>query len=476
MNHNVSTLAVNQWRQKLDHAQRSHELEKGRYEVLKMAASDENIVDTLQVLCEKANAYNEEMFCSVLRLNEEEGTLHPTAAYRLPEFYCEALEGVKIGQGVGSCGTAAFRKERVIVEDINTHPFWTQYKGLALSAGLQSCWSEPIIGHDGKCYGTFAMYYAEPKTPSNEDLSFIEASANLAAIVFENKQNREQLINANKELEKTLDTRSNELFLANQKLEQAIEEQRRSHLNKVAFEKMETTTSLVVGIAHELNTPIGVTVTSLSATQSIIQDIAKKIDQGTPLSRSALQNELNNAMELLGLGSSSLLEANSLLEKFKAINTKEYMCENSYFSLIEFFNELKSSLEHVLVNHTLELDIAPVEVSISKVGLSQVFTQLIENSIQHGFKQSSGGTITLHVNQVGHELHINYQDNGVGIADDIADKIFEPFYVSNREHKGLGLGLNMVTNVVRNMFHGDIKIQPAPVGARFEIIIPISSH
>lgn len=239
---------------------------------------------------------------------------------------------------------------------------------------------------------------------------------------------------------------------------------------------METTTSLVVGIAHELNTPIGVTVTSLSATQSIIQDIAKKIDEGTPLSRSALQNELNNALELLGLGSSSLLEANSLLEKFKAINTKEYMCENSYFSLIEFFNELKSSLQHVLVNHTLELDIAPVEVSISKVGLSQVFTQLIENSIQHGFKQSSGGTITLHVNQVGHELHINYQDNGVGIADDIADKIFEPFYVSNRDHKGLGLGLNMVTNVVRNMFHGDIKIQPAPVGARFEIIIPISSH
>ncbi len=132
----------------------------------------------------QAEDSNPNMMCSVLLLNEEQSTLHPIASASLPEDYCAALDGVTIGLGVGSCGTAAFQKQRVVVEDINTHPYWAQYKALALGAGLQACWSEPIIGSKGKVFGTFAMYYAQPRSPIEGDIRFIETSANLAAEYF----------------------------------------------------------------------------------------------------------------------------------------------------------------------------------------------------------------------------------------------------------------------------------------------------
>ncbi len=176
---------------------RENKLESDRGEVLRVAAQGGDLHTILNMLCEKSEAYNPAMKSSVLRLN------------------CDALEGVTIGVGVGSCGTAAFTKQRVIVEDINTHPYWAQYKGLALGAGLQACWSEPIKGANDRVYGTFAMYFDTPKNPTQEDISFIETSANLAAVIFENHQARQDLTDANHQLSQTVDERNVQLQAAN---------------------------------------------------------------------------------------------------------------------------------------------------------------------------------------------------------------------------------------------------------------------
>ena len=93
---------------------------------------------------------NTEMRCSVLLLDDAGKRLLIGAAPSLPNFYNEAIDGVEIGDGVGSCGTAAFTNKRVIVEDIQNHPYWTTYKELADSAGLRACWSEPICSTQGK--------------------------------------------------------------------------------------------------------------------------------------------------------------------------------------------------------------------------------------------------------------------------------------------------------------------------------------
>ncbi|QFU22973.1 EAL domain-containing protein [Shewanella eurypsychrophilus] len=122
---------------------------------------------------------------SVLLLSDDGKRLLNGAAPRLPDEYNKAIHGIEIGEGVGSCGTAAYRGERVIVEDIETHPYWAPFKALPLKAGLKACWSEPIKDSKGNIIGTFAMYYDTQKSPTAQDLLLIAEAASLASLAIE---------------------------------------------------------------------------------------------------------------------------------------------------------------------------------------------------------------------------------------------------------------------------------------------------
>lgn len=121
---------------------------------------------------------------SVLLLADDGVTLHTGAAPSLPEAYCRLIDGERIGPAAGSCGTAAYRGERVIVRDIATDPLWANYKEAALPFGLAACWSTPILDHDGRVLGTFAMYYDEPRTPTAADVSLTETATQLSADII----------------------------------------------------------------------------------------------------------------------------------------------------------------------------------------------------------------------------------------------------------------------------------------------------
>jgi PAS domain S-box-containing protein len=117
---------------------------------------------------------------SVLLVDDDGVTLRHGAAPHLPAEYCRAVDGQKAGPQAGSCGTAVYRRERVIVRDIATDPLWAPYRTIALSHGLASCWSTPILDTGGRVLGTFAMYYAEPKLPTAADLQLTETATLLA--------------------------------------------------------------------------------------------------------------------------------------------------------------------------------------------------------------------------------------------------------------------------------------------------------
>jgi diguanylate cyclase (GGDEF)-like protein len=125
------------------------------------------------------------MICSVLLLNQETRQLHHGAAPSLPEIYNNALDGLTIGDEIGCCGTAAFRGERVIVEDIYTHPYWANYIELAQLANVRSCWSQPIKNSQNEVLGTFAIYHREIGTPTHNELVSIEQYANLVMLMIE---------------------------------------------------------------------------------------------------------------------------------------------------------------------------------------------------------------------------------------------------------------------------------------------------
>lgn len=159
--------------------------------ILSMLLNGAPLGEILHALVLKIEAQRIGTRASVLLLSDDGKRLLFGAAPHLPDNYNQAIHGVEIGPDVGSCGTAAFTGERVIVEDIAQHPFWEKYKTIPLSAGLKSCWSEPIKDNHGKVLGTFAMYYDEVKSPTPQDLTLITEAARLASLAIERSRSME---------------------------------------------------------------------------------------------------------------------------------------------------------------------------------------------------------------------------------------------------------------------------------------------
>lgn len=157
------------------------------------AAPLPEILNRLAMACESISAGT---LCSILLLTSDRRLVHG-AAPSLPADYTAAIDGMEIGPARGSCGTAAYTGERVIVEDVQVHPYWAAFRELARAADVRACWSEPIRIAQGDVLGTFAVYYREPRAPEDEDLDVIDSFAHLAGLAIELDRHRyrlEQLI------------------------------------------------------------------------------------------------------------------------------------------------------------------------------------------------------------------------------------------------------------------------------------------
>jgi diguanylate cyclase (GGDEF)-like protein/PAS domain S-box-containing protein len=161
--------------------------------VLEQLISGEKLSDILTSIINYVEESSSFSLCSILLMDTGGKHLLIGAAPHLPEFYNEAINGIKIGAEVGSCGAAAFSKKRIVVGNIQTHPNWIHYKELAAKANLHSCWSEPILGAKKQVLGTFAIYHREPCIPKNDDITLIEMVSNLVALVLERTQANDQI-------------------------------------------------------------------------------------------------------------------------------------------------------------------------------------------------------------------------------------------------------------------------------------------
>lgn len=148
------------------------------------------ILDKIVHLAEYRNPNSK---CSILLLNESKKNLLSGSAPSLPDYYNEAINGIEIGEKIGSCGSATFKQERVIVEDIDTHENWQPYLALTQKANLHACWSEPIFSSSNEILGSFAIYNDHIKSPNDFELKLISSYAHLAAVAID-KENNNKLI------------------------------------------------------------------------------------------------------------------------------------------------------------------------------------------------------------------------------------------------------------------------------------------
>lgn len=165
-------------------SQRAVNLIRGQSRILELVALGTPLTESLTALLRFLESDTPGMMCSILLLDADGLHLRHCAAPSLPAEYCRSIDGAAIGPMAGSCGTAAYRRERVVVTDIDSDPLWASYRELVRPFGLRACWSTPIIAGDGQVLGTFAMYFQKTESPSSLHERLTEIALRVASIAI----------------------------------------------------------------------------------------------------------------------------------------------------------------------------------------------------------------------------------------------------------------------------------------------------
>lgn len=406
-------------------------IQKARNIVLELVAKGQPLQEVLTVLVQNCETLFPGMLGSVLLMDETGTRLLAGAAPSLPKDYSEAIHGVEIGDGVGSCGTAAYRKETVVVSDIATHPYWTEICGLALDAGLKACWSQPIISSDGHVLGTFAMYYREIRSPSVDALSFIRETANLAGVAIDFYQ-KEMALRA-----------------AVNNAEQA---------NKAKSEFLAT-------MSHELRTPLNAILgfsDMLRGAHLGNIDVQSYQDYASDIHRSG-QHLLGLIDDVLDI---SAIEAGKRVLNKETINVDDLLEDC-------FRNFVSQAMENGM-NLSYEITDEAKFMYADERSVKQIVLNLVSNAMKY---TGWDGKIVVSVAKVADNIVIEVRDTGVGIPPETLLHITEPFTQGHANpmlsQKGSGLGLSIVKQLV-TAHNGDVRIQSeVDIGTTATVSLPI---
>ncbi|ANH97991.1 histidine kinase [Pseudomonas koreensis] len=163
-------------------------LPESQRDILGMIATNQQLDDILAAICSMLDAQDPDTLCSILLTDTQGKHLLSGAAPGLPPEYSQAIHGMPIGPQEGTCGTAAFRRELVVTEDIARDPSWERFRNLALGYNLRACWSLPLFSHQGRVVGTFALYQNRVNGPSEAQIQRLTSAAQLAAIAIRHER------------------------------------------------------------------------------------------------------------------------------------------------------------------------------------------------------------------------------------------------------------------------------------------------
>ena len=285
----------------------------------------------------------------------------------------------------------------------------------------------------------------------------------------------QQTLKLNQELENKVNQRTDALKNSNQELLSTLEKLHQFQGQLVESEKMASLGDMVAGVAHEVNTPIGLGVTASSLLTDRLSEIHTAFKDKT-LKASQLRKFLFEGEENLAIVSRNLQRAADLISSFKQVAVNQSHEADSAIAMRQLINDVILSLAPQLKQKHIDFQIECNDslAVISKPGpINQILINLIVNSIIHAFADTDRGVVSINVMYLSGQLHINYQDNGKGVEPSIKTKIFDPFITTRRGEGGSGLGLHLVYNLVTQALGGHIHLDNQPTaGAHFEITFP----
>jgi signal transduction histidine kinase len=410
--------------------QEAEALLQAQKQVLELVVQGTETGKVLEGLCQLVEEQSKSgVLASILLLDHDGKYLRYGAAPSLPPAYNRAIDGVRIGQEVGSCGTAAYLRQPVIVEDIASDRRWKDYRELALSHGLRACWSTPIFSRDQRVLGTFAMYYREPRAPTGHDQRIIDLVTRTAAIAIE-KEHRER---------------------ERQKTELAL---RRS-------EKLAAAGRFAATVAHEINNP-------LEAVTNLIY-LALRAPGLSPGAQEYLQMADKEVARVGHIAQQAL--------RFYRDPTSATEIDLSRM-MDDILNVYSGRTEHKRLQLLRQYH-SPAVIQGMAGELRQVFGNLVLNAID---ASRPDGKIVVRIasrqrwgTRPQNGVRVTIADAGKGIAAEHRQRLFEPFFTTKQE-VGTGLGL-WVTRGIVEKHGGAIRFRSSQNskhgGTTFVVFLPL---
>ncbi|CAH9057997.1 Sensor histidine kinase RcsC [Pseudoalteromonas sp. CIP111854] len=282
----------------------------------------------------------------------------------------------------------------------------------------------------------------------------------------------------NEQLEIKVAMRTDELYKKNQKLEQAMMELKQTQDELIESEKMASLGGLVAGVAHEINTPLGVALTALTYNEESMRKVANKLK-----SKTLSQKDLNKALDEQGEGYQlifrNLDRAQNLIGNFKqvAVDQSSEVCRA--INLKAYVQDIFTSLEPLTKGKNIEIQVLgndDINIHTYAGAVYQILTNLLNNSVIHGFEKLSTGQVIVQLQQDENYWYFNYQDNGVGMSDAMLKSVFDPFVTSKRSQGGCGLGMHIVYNLVTQLLKGEIRCtSELDQGIEVKVKVPIQT-
>jgi signal transduction histidine kinase/PAS domain-containing protein len=409
---------------------RAEALRDGESRILEMIARDAPLEETLTKLVLVVEAQFAGLLCSILLLDEDGQHLRHGAAPSLPRTYTEAINGLVIGPKAGSCGTAMYRREPIVVTDILQDPLWEEYREVAEPYGFRACWSTPILAHSGKALGSFAMYYREPCSPRSAETQALQMATHLAGIAIERKLAREE----------------------RERLRQVQAEL--AHMNRVT-----TMGELTASLAHEIKQPITAAVTDA-------RTCLRWLGRDNP--------DLSEARDAVSRVVTDVTRAAEIISRISLLFKKGGL-QRELVDINDLIGEMVVLLRNEAARYSISIrsDLAEglPKVLADRIQLQQVFMNLMLNGIEAMEDLGTIGELTISSQQAeASQLLVSVGDTGVGLQPDEGEKVFNAFYTT--KDQGTGMGLPISRSIIES--HGG-RMWVAPNSGRgsiFQFTLP----
>ncbi|MCH8499254.1 MAG: hypothetical protein LAT63_12320 [Marinobacter sp.] len=288
------------------------------------------------------------------------------------------------------------------------------------------------------------------------------------------REREARLTQLNQELDLRVQERTAKLSDTNAQLKTALDELRLAQQDLVQAEKLAALGGLVAGLSHELNTPLGIGVTTLSTMQAQLQAFEGQFNQGQ-LTKTELQQFLDNCRTGTRVTLRNIEKAADLISSFKQVAVDQTSNQRRCFELHQLVDDVLLTLKPMLRQQAIELQVMVprgVELDSYPGPLGQVLTNLVSNAVVHGLAGQDAGWIRIEV-RADEGITLAVSDSGAGIPDEYLKRVFEPFFTTRRGRGGSGLGLHIVHTLVTQVLAGSIHVENGTVGgARFTVVLP----